>query len=100
MVAGDHARAAAVEAGALAERAVHVERERPRNRLFIAVAHVLAVLGLTEVFAEARGGRVGRVARTGDVVTREELGVEFDGSVRVRSHHGASLWLADGDRLD
>ncbi len=76
LVAGDDAVAAAVEAGALAERHVHVERQRARHRILVAARDRLAQLRLAEAFVEARRGRIGGVARAGAVVALQQGVVE------------------------
>ena len=74
----DEAGAAAVVAGALAERQVHVQRQRARDRVVVAAQGGAQVFALAEIAAKVRGGRVGGVARARHVVAREQLGVELD----------------------
>jgi hypothetical protein len=91
VVACDDAGATAVEAGALAKGNMDVERERPRDRVLIALARAGAIFALAEIVAKGGRGRVRGVPRAGDVITREQLRVEFDRSGRDERHHGASL---------
>jgi len=84
--AGDDPVAAAVEARAGAERQVHVQRQRARDRLLVAGRGTGAVVGLAERGVEVRRGRVGRVARPVEIVPGDQLGVEGRGG---GGDHGA-----------
>ena len=75
-VAGDHAVAATVEAGALAERHVHVERQPARDRVAIAGADRFAKLRLAEAAGELRRRRVRGVAGPRPVVAAQEVGID------------------------
>ena len=94
VVAGDDLGAAAVEARARAERDVHVQRQRPRDRVLVAGERRGLVLVQAELVGELHGRRVRGVARAGPVVAADEVGVEPD---LVRIHRFP--WL-QGPRAD
>ena len=75
-IARDDARAAAVEARTQAERDMHVDRERARNRVLVRGVRDATQVVFGKALMEMWRGRVRGVARTVDVVARDQLGVE------------------------
>ncbi|NYE29148.1 hypothetical protein HDE78_002104 [Rhodanobacter sp. K2T2] len=75
-ISTDYMHAAAVEAGAETERHVHVQRQRPRNGIFVGGAYRLDERGVAEIFAKMGRRRVARVPRGGGVVKRQQRGIE------------------------
>ena len=88
-VAGDHPIAAAVEARTHAERHVHVQRQRTRNRLFVGRSNRPAQCRLVEIGGELRRRRIAGVARSGHIVAGDQRGIEFGNG--DRTDHGESL---------
>ena len=78
VVAGDDLGAAAIEAGARAERDVHVERQLPRDRVLVAGERHGPVLVDAETVGELDRRGVRRIARARPVVTADEVGIEPD----------------------
>jgi len=95
LVARDDARAAAVKAWAQTERDVHVQRQRPRNRVGIGCVRGGAQLRLAETGVELRRGRIRGVARPVHVVACDQFRVEGGSLV-----HAVMVSVAASPRLD
>ena len=88
--------ACAVIADRVAERQVHVQRQRLRRADMVALGERVDVVGGREAVVEAVGGRIRRVARAEAVVLGDERRVEFENLPRAGfERHGR--WSRTGD---
>ncbi len=81
-VRGDDLVACAVVADRVAERQVHVQRERLRGCRVVAGGQRVDVVGGREAGVEAIGGRVRRVARAEAVVLADQVRIEAQVALR------------------
>ena len=104
-VARDDARASAIEARTQTKRDVHIDRQRPRNRILVRRTHDRTQIFFGKPIMELRCGRVRRIARPTDVVARNQFGIKHmcRGIDRARaqgSGHARMLREDDWTRLD
>ena len=84
--------AATIEARALAERDVNVDRQQPRDWIAVAFAHRLAQRPFIEVHRELRRGRVRGVSGAGPVVAAQQGGVKSG----IRGHDESLSYTKPG----
>ena len=94
-VSGDLLVAGAVVAERLAKRQVHVQGQRPRDEVFVALDRVLPVCEFVEAFVKAYGRRIRRITRALEPIALYEIGIELGvlhvrlGGAGYRGHSGA-----------